>query len=287
MKVSVALITYNHEKYVSQALDSILMQLVDFEHEIVVGDDYSTDATRKILLAYQEKYPDRVRLQLAGKNRGISHNFAQTINACHGNYIALLEGDDYWSDPHKLQKQVDFLEDNLSFSLCFTDSSIVDENGNTVRVERLEEKRRRNLSQRDILCGCVPPTNTVVFRKYDFLEKMPAVFYGVMNVDMFLFSMITSYGDAAFIDRTTAAYRMHDSGIWAKRPKDYIYSNYLLTRKALLQYYGRTYRDILLPDIDNTYAQLLTYYIETKCFGRLLYCYLSYAIFRIRCHISW
>src|SRR4030067_128381 len=117
MKVSVIVITYNHEEFICQSLDSILMQDVNFEYEIVIGEDCSTDKTRDILLDYQKNYPDKIRLILSEKNRGLIANFVQTYKSCSGEYIATIDGDDYWTSSQKLQKQVDFLDNNLDYAM--------------------------------------------------------------------------------------------------------------------------------------------------------------------------
>ena len=108
--VSIAVPVYNHELYIARALESALMQKTNFKFEIVVGDDYSTDKTREILKAYEEKYHERIVLILATENKGVVNNSLAIYNKCRGKYIAMLEGDDYWSFENKLQKQVDFLE---------------------------------------------------------------------------------------------------------------------------------------------------------------------------------
>src|SRR5437016_2968680 len=110
MKLSVMMITYNHERYVRHALDSVLMQKVDFDYEIVIGEDRSTDSTREILLEYRDKFPAKFRLLLHEQNIGVIRNCFTTLAACRGEYVALLEGDDYWTSDTKLQKQVEFLD---------------------------------------------------------------------------------------------------------------------------------------------------------------------------------
>jgi len=119
MKVSVAVITYNQEAYIAQTLDSILAQKCDFNFEIVVGEDCSMDGTRRICLEYQNRYPDKIRMLLHEKNQGVVENYYQTMALCHGDYIAQVAGDDYFCDPLKLQKQVDFLEANAEYALIF------------------------------------------------------------------------------------------------------------------------------------------------------------------------
>lgn len=114
--LSVVFITYNHESYVRKALDSVLMQETDFDFDIVVGEDCSTDHTRDILLEYKEKYPDQITLLFREKNLGRpTLNVYQTAMECRGDYIAFLEGDDYWTDVYKLQRQVDFLKSHSDY----------------------------------------------------------------------------------------------------------------------------------------------------------------------------
>src|SRR6202022_1084614 len=110
MKLSVTMITYNHERFIAQAIESALAQRVEFDYEIVIGEDLSTDNTRAIVLDFARRYPDRILPILRDRNIGAMRNFAQTIAACRGQYLAFLEGDDYWTSPDKLQKQVDFLD---------------------------------------------------------------------------------------------------------------------------------------------------------------------------------
>lgn len=110
--VSIVVLTYNHEQYIREALDSILMQQVDFKYEIVVGDDCSTDETRVILESYERNFPGLFKVSYRVENIGTTKNSYDVFMHCKGKYIAQLEGDDYWNDPYKLQTQVQFLEAN-------------------------------------------------------------------------------------------------------------------------------------------------------------------------------
>jgi glycosyltransferase involved in cell wall biosynthesis len=138
--VSVCLTTYNQEGYIRQALDSILIQQTDFAYEICVGEDDSTDRTRAICIEYVEKHPDRIRLFLRKKEDKIfinsimtgRFNGLETLCACRGKYIAMLEGDDYWTDPLKLQKQVELMESDPLISLAGHNSKVVEDDGVTV-----------------------------------------------------------------------------------------------------------------------------------------------------------
>lgn len=118
-KVSVVMITYNHEKFIEQAVNSVLMQETDFDYEIIIGEDCSTDRTREILIELQKQHPDKIRLVLQPRNVGGIPNFTSAFDIATGDYVAFLEGDDYWTSPHKLQRQVDYMEAHLECRICF------------------------------------------------------------------------------------------------------------------------------------------------------------------------
>jgi glycosyltransferase involved in cell wall biosynthesis len=128
--VSVAVITYNHEKYIRQALDSILMQNVDFSFEVIIGDDCSTDQTAEIIKKYQQRYPHIIKPTFRSENIGATKNWYYSFLKCAGKYVAILDGDDFWTDKEKLKKQTDFLEKNKTYIACTQRSSVVDENNN-------------------------------------------------------------------------------------------------------------------------------------------------------------
>ena len=118
--VSVCMTTYNHEAYLSRAIESVLAQETAFDVELVLGEDCSTDATRSICEDYAARYPDRIRLVTSAENVGWRANYRRTFEACRGKYVAYLDGDDWWSDPRKLQKQADVLEADPGCGMCYT-----------------------------------------------------------------------------------------------------------------------------------------------------------------------
>jgi glycosyltransferase involved in cell wall biosynthesis len=124
--ISVFIITYNHEPYIAEAIEGVVMQKVDHPIEIIIGEDYSTDGTYAICQRYAQKYPELITLLPSARNLGMMGNFLRTLKSCKGRYIAFCEGDDYWVDERKLQKQIDFLEANPSVVFTFHASKIVD-----------------------------------------------------------------------------------------------------------------------------------------------------------------
>jgi glycosyltransferase involved in cell wall biosynthesis len=122
--VSVWMTTYNHESYISDAIEGVINQKTNFSWELIIGEDSSTDKTREICLKYKNKYPGKIKLILNTQNIGLIANYNTTLQKCKGKYVAYCDGDDYWPDPFKLQKQVDFLELNKSFELVYTDKNV-------------------------------------------------------------------------------------------------------------------------------------------------------------------
>ena len=125
VKVSIMMLAYNHEKYIREALDSVVMQQTNFKFEAIIGEDMSTDSTRAIIREYQEKYPDIIKPIFRKKNLGASKNVVSTLKRCAGEYVAFLECDDFWIDPLKLQKQVDYLESHPECAGVMTGVKVV------------------------------------------------------------------------------------------------------------------------------------------------------------------
>lgn len=130
------MITYNHEAYIEQAVRGVMMQETDFEYELIIGEDCSTDNTRDVVLRLKEEFPDKIRLILHPQNVGMMQNFIDVYDAADGNYIALCEGDDYWTSEAKLQKQVNFLKEHPECSICFHKATVIDDTGKVVRISK-------------------------------------------------------------------------------------------------------------------------------------------------------
>src|SRR5580704_17934239 len=127
MKLSVATITYNHEQFIGQAIESVLAQKVNFDYEVVIGEDCSTDGTRAVILDFQRRYPDRIVASFRERNIGAMRNAEATFAACRGEYVALLEADDYWTCEVKLQKQVDFMDAHPDCAICCSRAQVANE----------------------------------------------------------------------------------------------------------------------------------------------------------------
>lgn len=207
--LTVCIITYNHEKFIKQALDSVLNQITDFEWIILIADDFSTDNTRKIIAEYKEIYPDKIQLLLQEKNVGPAQNFTDLITKPNSNYIAYLEGDDYWIDKHKLQEQVDFLEKNSIFSLVHT-NVIALQNGEEIYPPPLKPWNATN-QDTDLEFGLQRPlafSGTTVFRKMDFDKYLNKKYKNVRAGDWAFWVILLLFGKAKFLNKPTAVYRI-------------------------------------------------------------------------------
>jgi len=213
MKLSVVMITYNHERYIRHALDSVLMQEVDFDYEIVVGEDCSTDCTRGILLEYSEKYPGKFRLLLRDQNMGAIPNFFSTIETCRSQYVALLEGDDYWTHPRKLRTQVAFLDAHPDYAVCFHNVLGRFETGGKPDFHYVRADQMETMDLEDLLQENVIPTCSAVFRGAS-AQPFPAWVYTLKMGDYPLHILNAQRGKIAYLNETMAVYRIHGGGIW-------------------------------------------------------------------------
>lgn len=213
--VSVFVMVYNHEKYLHECLDGILMQQCNFPFNIVVGEDCSPDRSREILLEYNEKYPGKFKLLLHDKNIGAFANQNAVLSTCTGKYIALCEGDDYWTDPLKLQKQVDFLEANPSHSLCFHSSYIKFETKDDIALEVPAENRDYNADE--LLLTKVAHTASFVFRSQS-LDPITLFNKAIFGGDLMLALLLADQGKVYGMKDYKSVYRKHEGGVTSIPP---------------------------------------------------------------------
>ncbi len=211
-KLSICLITYNHEKFLAQCLDGIIAQQCNFPIEIVIGEDKSTDSTPAIIAAYQNKYPELIRLVTSEQNVGMVQNWRRTINAGKGEYIAIIEGDDFWTSPLKLQKQVDFLDAHPDFALSFHDVDVIFGPG-VPEVDSLTRfKGETVFTIEDIITrNWFVPTCSIVIRK-SMLADFPEWTKPLKAIDLVVQLMATSNGKAGYIAEKMGTYRIHAAG---------------------------------------------------------------------------
>lgn len=220
--ISVCVQTYQHASYIRDTLDSILMQKTDFAFEIVLGEDESTDGTREICIEYAEKYHGKIRLFLNSRKNVIyinglptgRWNFMNNLKNARGKYIALLPGDDYWTDECKLQKQVDFLDAHQQCSICFHAFKKVIENESRPPEFCFPPGRKPIYTLEDFLKNSFIASVTTVFRR-NLFEYFPEWYYRMPQGDWPLHVLNAQHGDIGYIDEVMGVYRVHSGGIWA------------------------------------------------------------------------
>ena len=223
--LSVCLITYNHKDFIRGAIEGVLMQQVNFSFELIIADDYSTDGTREILLQYQQKYPSLIKLILQEKNVGAAQNWIDLITAPKTKYIAYFEGDDYWIDPEKLQKQVDFLELNGEYSFTFHQGLKINELTSQYEVYPLSDIR--SFDADSFLKMPTIPMASLVYRSNVPLK----IFKSHSHGDFLMLCSLLSHGKAWFINEVMSVYRVHPSGV------SYTHSSLPYVKKRLDELY--------------------------------------------------
>ena len=211
MLVSVAMPTYNQEMYIIDAIEGVIKQETDFDIELIITNDNSPDNTHDIIEDYKKNnfIPDNIIIKYIKheKNKGAIPNFAWTISQCIGQYVALCEGDDYWTDPLKLQKQVDFLERNLDYVLCFHSVNILNINNEIVEdfITNVPDKYEFRMTL--ALQNNYIHTPSVLFRNILKDELNLEEFKNSPIGDYFLYMLLTKYGKIGFINEVMAIYR--------------------------------------------------------------------------------
>lgn len=255
MKVSVSLIAYNHEPYIEQAVQSVLAQKTNFDFEIVIGEDCSTDNTRSILTRLQKQHPDKIRLLLNEKNQGMIQNYIQTLRACQGEYVALLDGDDYWCAVDKLQKQVDFLDQNRDYAISFHSVLKVYEDGSREPKIIRPRDRRTSFDLEDLLASMFIPTCSTLIRN-GLIGELPEFAYSLKMLDWLILALAARHGKIGYLDEVMAVYRVHSSGLWSSmRMVDRLTAN-IHFLEAINSYLDYQYNEAVQPILRKYWSYL-------------------------------
>lgn len=253
--LSICMLTYNHENWISKAIEGVLMQKTRFKFELVIGEDCSNDKTKEIVLSYSNKHPKVIRAIFNEKNLGLAENFSQILTICKGKYIAICEGDDFWTNPNKLQNQVDYLENNPN---CI----IVSHNATRFYEEKSIEKQsvKYNYSfqfdqKRYIEEWLTQPLTCVfrnVFRNYTYLNRENDIF-----CDVILFYELLKHGDGYFMPENMATFRVHEKALSSGLSRwEWLY-NHVVMYDYLYKY---NHRDELLQKISRNYCSSIYIY---------------------------
>lgn len=298
--VSVCVTTYNHELYIAEALESILAQETDFDFEIILGEDDSSDNTRAICVEYAEKYPDKVRLFLNDREDVIyidgvatgRWNLINNLNHARGKYIALLEGDDYWICDKKLQTQVDFLEKNTGYAICFHNSYVLNtKNSHETKMTEYQDFSWSGLdrsidqySLSDLISSPLCPTASVVFRKPEVFE-FPEWFNKVPSGDMALEAIVCGNSKIKYLDYFCSVYRKRPGGVTIFHRDDYIQKGRAIMYLGFLEYFDGDYKNEIRKVLKSHLVKINDWSLftssEISLFMKL------FPIFMLRKNIGW
>jgi glycosyltransferase involved in cell wall biosynthesis len=273
--VSILCITYNHEKFIRDALDGFLQQKTDFAFEIVIGEDCSKDLTRKICESYANRFPI-IKLLPSKKNIGMIPNFIRTMQACKGDYIALCEGDDYWTDPYKLQKQIDILENDFDKKIVavVTNASKINNEGMILSKYSFDVVKNNvsgTYSLHDFFQNNHQyPTLTVVFRNI-----VSNIFhsYNLLKNDYLgdwtLFVLLHMHGNFYYLHQNTGTYRINENSITHKVNAAERWKHSFIIFRQLKEILPKEYHKYL-KDYTNHYIKIAISYKKNRKYMKFL-----------------
>lgn len=238
--VSISCVTYNHAAYIRNAIDGFLMQKTNFPIEVLIHDDASTDGTAGIIKEYEEKYSDLIKPIYQRENQ---YSQGRTISAVYqfprarGKYIALCEGDDYWTDPHKLQKQVDFLETNAEYVFTFHDALILNQKTGEKRVRVGNRTIDTTVDLKSLIIQKNIPTASIVFRNILDFNSLPDWFNKISNGDYGLCVLLAEEGPGKYLPDVMSVYRVHEGGVWSGNGFEFTHNSDLQFYNYLLDYF--------------------------------------------------
>ncbi|WP_432671698.1 glycosyltransferase [Flavobacterium sp. SM2513] len=254
--VSISCITYNHVNFIRECLDGFLMQKCNFDFEILIHDDASTDGTSDIIREYYDKYPNIIKPIIQVENqwsRGIRKmTLTFNIPRAQGKYIAMCEGDDYWTDPLKLQKQVNFLENNTNYVLVGNLASKIyeSENFNTLHKPKIALNCDFDFDTKYLMLKNPISTLTVCFRN-GLIKEFPEVYFQGSGGDRRLYMLLSQFGKCRYTQDVSGVYRIHSGGITNQHKGSYLkrikgYEEYIKNTENWNTYFDNKYSNELL-----------------------------------------
>ena len=254
MKVSVMMIAYNHERFIAQAIESVLVQRVNFDYEIVIGEDCSTDGTRAVIMDFHRRHPGRIVPLLRDRNVGAMRNLEATLSACRGRYVALLEGDDYWTCDKKLQRQVDFLDSKPDCAICCHRVEFLNETGSAYG-DLLRYLPAGSYTIEDLLKGNFVMTCSTVLRR-DLIPALPRWLRTMKLGDLPMFALAARHGTIELMDEIMAVYRVHSGGTWSSLSSIARLREGSRMLRALDRHLGFQYTDVIREVTARPYLEL-------------------------------
>jgi glycosyltransferase involved in cell wall biosynthesis len=208
----VVLLTYNHEKWIAQAIESVLTQKADFRFDIEVIEDCSTDRTREIVVGYGKRHPERIKLTLAERNRNSNVDWVRALREAPAPYVVTLDGDDYWTSPRKLGKQVAFMQAHPDCSLSYHNARCVFDDGRKPWNHNPPDEKRVSTFDDMLASNFVTTVGAMVAKAR--IDPIPDWLETVKWGDWGLYLYAASKGTVRYIDEVLAVYRIHRGGAW-------------------------------------------------------------------------
>ncbi len=257
--ISVIIVTYNHEAFIAQALESVLAQNHSLIREIIIGDDCSSDHTVEIVKSYQEKYPDLIQLVERPHNVGVNENYADLFNRCNGAYTAILEGDDYWL-PGKLEIMYQETQKNGDAVMWFHRFQVL-QDGKLKERDYLYNKDCR-IGIEDFVTDNQIQNLSCCLYQTDILKKVSPVFRKGPGVDYLLHILILDGNQAGFVNRNLSVYRHHGNSIWSRLSREHQIVRNMLRRYEMNDLTDKKYDELFQRNIDN----LLNYLVRLRSY---------------------
>lgn len=251
--ITTVILSYNHKEFIADCIESALAQKGDFHHEIILSDDASKDGTSEIIKRYAEKYPKIIRDISSSSNAGISANYLRCFSEAGGNFIAVLEGDDYWTDPEKNLKQANFLVDNLEAKIVFSRVNLLD----TKKNKLVEFPRQNGLPSllnglhiiRDEYLNPIANLSSTMFRK-DVATSIPNIVFSPRINEISLCFYLDRIGKIGFIDSVMGVYRLNPGSVWTGASEEKRLIESIVIRENALRIARPIYRATIQQHID-------------------------------------
>lgn len=286
IRVSVIVLTYNHEKYLNECLDSIILQKTNFKYEVLVGNDNSPDETEKILNEYESKYPDIFKVYNRKVNLGATKNFLDLLKKVRGEYVILLEGDDYWTNDNKISMLVEFLDNNKEYIGVFHKVNEVDEAGHIMstypkptmqkyvnEINSIEQFLK--LSYKDKK-GQVIHIQSIMYRNIYLkgIDDRTQKYFtsGKMIADIHTKLLILSMGKLKYLDENMGDYRRvkKEGGTsFSSQSKEFLFEETITIWNAINKYYEYKYNKLITKIIDSIYIDKISYYLYIKKYNKI------------------
>ncbi len=238
--VSICCIAFNHENFIDQAIGGFLRQITKFEIEIIIHDDASSDSTARIIQGYANEHPglifpivQTVNQYSQGKKPLLDFVFPRAV----GKYLAVCEGDDYWIDPYKLQKQVDFLETHPEYVFSFHDSIILNQRTGEKRMRIGDRQIENTVDLKSLIIQNNIPTASIVFRNFLDYAQLPDWIGKISKGDYGLCVLLAEEGPGKYLPEAMSVYRIHEGGVWSSKGFEFTHSANIIFYKYLLDYF--------------------------------------------------